>query len=179
MALILLLVLFGLFSYSCSDEETIAGCKVYDHVFEDHIGIGELGGTDTVHIFIAAFDDRETTVDIEFIYYEAGWLDDSISVQLNVYGESYENTPYPRSEIVQMSDSFIVWYSAQLFQETYLRCLSRSVLGNAPCIPPYYRADYVTLYHPENVTVVGHEGIVAPYEFCPEMTTESTIDQKN
>ncbi|MBU8922226.1 MAG: hypothetical protein KOO63_10455, partial [Bacteroidales bacterium] len=100
------------------------------------------------------------------IYYETGWLEDSLMVQLNVYGESYESTPHPRFETVQMSDSFVIWYSAGFFQEIYLSCLSRPLQGNAPCMPPYYRVDYVTLYHPDDVTVIGHEKIVGPYEFC-------------
>ncbi|MBU8923306.1 MAG: hypothetical protein KOO63_15935, partial [Bacteroidales bacterium] len=83
---IFLLVLLSLFYYSCENEEDIAGCRTYDHVFEDHIGIGGLGGTDTIHVFFAAFYDRETAADIEFIYHETGWLEDSLMVQLNVYG---------------------------------------------------------------------------------------------
>jgi hypothetical protein len=165
---IFLLVLSGLFFHSCDDTEIVGGCRTYDHIFEDYIGIGGLEGMDTIQVFFAAYDERETAADIVFIYHEASWLDDSLMVELNVYGESYESTPDPRSRIIQRSDSSITWYSAGLFQESYLSCLTRPVLKSAPCMPPYYRVDYVTIYHPDDVTVIGHEKIVVPYQFCGE-----------
>lgn len=153
MAVLLLCALCG-----CEDEEDIVGCKLYNHIFDDYIGVGT--EHDTVYVFFAADLYDEYSAPLTFSFWLSSGLIDSIGLDLSVYGVSYTEDPEPYMEIEWRSDTLLVWYSGSPPRFDIIDFQGLRAPATPPCPMPYYRIDHVIIRHPADIVVYPHEEVL-------------------
>ena len=142
----------------CEDEEDIGGCRLFNHVFTDHVGAGT--EYDTVYVFFAAGFYVEYSAPLTFSFLETSSYTDSIVMELSVYGVSSTENPEPCTEIEWRSDTLLVWYSGAPPSFDHIDFQGLRAPATPPCPTPYYRIDHVIVFHPADIVVYMHEDIL-------------------
>lgn len=142
----------------CDGEENISGCRLYKHIYTDHVGAGT--EYDTVYVFFAAGHYEEYSAPLTFSLIPISSYTDSIVMELSVYGVSPTEGPEPYSEIEWRSDTLLVWYSGAWPHLDYIDFQGLRAPGTPPCPEPYYRIDHVNILHPPGMVIYTHEDIL-------------------
>ena len=142
----------------CDDEENIGGCKLYNHVYTDHVGAGT--EYDTVYVFFAADLYEESSAPLTFSFIETSNYTDSIAMELSVYGVSNTEIPEPYTDIRWRSDTLLVWYSGAPSHLDYINFQGLRAPATPPCPIPYYRIDHVIVFHPADIVVYPNADVL-------------------
>jgi hypothetical protein len=142
----------------CDDEENIAGCRLYNHIYKDCVGSGT--EHDAVYVFFAAGQFEEYGAPLTFDLVETASFTDSIAMELSVYGVSPTEDPNPHAEIQWRSDTLLIWYSSDYPHLDYIYPSGLPVSATPPCPMGYYRIDHVIVFHPPDIVVYPHEDVL-------------------
>jgi len=142
----------------CDDGEPLVGCRLYRHIYRDHIGAAT--GSEEIHLFFAAGSYEELIAPLTFSMVESESLVDSIAMELYVYGVSPTEEPEPCVEIRWRSDTLLVWYSSEWPRLDLIDTAGTRVPATPPCPLGYYRIDHVIVMHPPDIVVYPHEDVL-------------------
>lgn len=153
-----IVILLLSFLLGCDDKEPPVGCRLYPHIYRDHIGAST--ESDEVYLFFAAGAYEEIAAPLTFGMVESESLTDSIAMELLVYGLSPTEEPEPYIEIRWRSDTLLVWYSSEWPRLGYIDPAGMRLPATPPCPIGYYRIDHVIVFHPPGVVVYPHENLL-------------------